>query len=361
MKMFYIFAVILLVSISSYGASNQNASQNAQNPNQEILDRLSDLETKIDDLAGPQVTATFCMSQDRAISLGADWILQIDAEFEAGVGWAEVFSGEGTYESKIPAGPIPSETAISVAASKGRGLNVCVDLPIRLGPTDTALLTELAQDINVNANDFPDRGKFQRRAHRLLNYTKLRVPGVQIRTDADPAFSTLAVIQEEEEGSDDEFDVSDTAVENIFTNGLRGGNGPFAVFKNTDIKNLVASLGGLPTDITAMINDPEQIINPISDAVNSGIDNMDCASFGIDTGLRNEKPGLNKLCNRLEGLPDYSDIERVLSGELIGELFSALDTLTIGDTAGNVKDGAQNRFCQTRIGQLPKFDQFCKR
>lgn len=353
--------VMLLVSINSYAAQNQNASPNAQNPNQEILDRLDAIEAKIDDLAGPQVTATFCMSQDRALSFGADWILQVDTELEGGLGWAEVFSGEGTYEVKTPSGVIPSQTAIGIAASKGRGLDICIDLPIELGPTDSALLAELAQDINVKANDFPDRGKFQRRAHRLLNYTKLRVPGVQIRTDADPAFSTLDTVQEEKEGTDDEFDVSDAAVENIFTNGLRGEYGAFSVFKNADIKNLVTSLGGLPSDISAMINDPEQIMNPISDAVNSGIDNMNCATFGIDAGLRNEKPGLNQFCNRLEGFPDYADIERVLSGELIGELFSALDTLTIGDTAGNVKDGAQNKFCQTRIGSLPKFDKFCKR
>jgi len=361
MKMLYILIVMLLVSINSYGAQNQNANPNAQNPNQAILDRLGELEAKIDDLAGPQVTATFCMSQDRAISLGADWILQVDAELEAGVGWAEVFSGEGTAEVKIPAGPIPSATAIGVAASKGRGLDVCIDLPIRLGPTDTALLAELAQDINVKDNDFPDRGKFQRRAHRLLNFAKLRVPGVQIRTDADPAFASLAVVQEEAEGSDDEFDLSDAAVESIFTNGLRGSNGRFDVFKNTDIKNLVTSLGGFPSDISAMINDPEQILNPLSDAVSGGIDNMDCATFGIDAGLRNEKPGLDKLCNRLEGFADYADIERVLSGELIGELFSALDTLTIGDTVGNVKDGTQSNFCATRIGRLQKFDDFCKR
>lgn len=361
MKIFYIFTVMLLVSINSYGAANQNANQNAQNPNQEILERLNDLEAKIDDLSTPQVKATFCMSQGRALSLGADWKIDAKAKINAGIGWAEVFSGKAVGQIKIPAGAIPSETKVGVAGNKGRGLTVCVDLPIRLGPTDTALLAELAEDINVNDNDFPDRGKFQRRAHRLLNYTKLRVPGVQIRTDADQTSVALADVPEEEEGSDDEFDVSDAAVENIFANGLRGGNGAFSVFKNTDIKNLVASLGGLPSDIIVMLNDPEQIMNPISDAVNGGVDNMDCASFGIDAGLRNEKPGLNKLCNRLEGLPDYADIERVLSGELIGELFSALDTLTIGDTAGNVKDGAQDRFCQSRIGKLSKFDNFCKR
>jgi len=353
--------VLITTSIQPAHAQNGNASPNAQNPNQEILDRLNELEAKIDDLAGPQATATFCMSQGREIALGADWILQVDAELEGGLGWAEVFSGEATAEVKIPAGVIPSETAVGVGGSKGRSLDVCIDLPIRLGPTDTALLTELAQDINVKANDFPNRGKFQRRTHRLLNFTKRRVPGVQIRTDADPAFASLAVAQAEAEGTDDEFDLSDAAVENLFANGLRGSGGPFSVFKNTDIKSLVTSLGGLPSDITAMVNDPEQIFNPISDAVNGGVDNMDCATLGIDAGLRNDKPGLNKLCNRLEGLPDFSDIERVLSGELIGELFAALDTLTIENAKDNVKNGAQNKFCTTRIGGLPKFNDFCNR
>lgn len=342
-------------------AQNGNASPNAQNPNQEILDKLNALEAKIDDLAGPQVTATFCISQERAIAMGADWILQVDAEMEGGLGWAEVFSGEATAEVKIPSGVIPSETSVGVGGSHGRGLDVCVDLPIRMGPTDTALLVELAQDINAKANDFPNRGKFQRRAHRLLNFTKRRVPGVQIRTDADPVFASLAVAQTTEQSADDEFDLSDAAIDNLFANGLRGGSGAFGALRNADLKNLVASFDGLPSDITVIIDDPEQILDPISNAFIGGADSIDCATLGLDADLRSKKPGLEKLCNRLEGLPDFSDIERVLSGELIGELFAALDTLTIENAKDNVKNGAQNKFCSTRIGKLPKFDTFCDR
>ena len=81
---------------------------------------------------------------------------------------------------------------------------MCSALPLEMGPKDTALIAELAADINADAEDFPDRGKFQaRRAHRLLNFTKRRVPGVQIGTDSDaqPSGTTVAMEMEEDNKS----------------------------------------------------------------------------------------------------------------------------------------------------------------
>lgn len=357
------FAFLLALAQASLGQNNNaNPGNNgqAQNPNQEILDRLNELEAKIDDLGAEQVTATFCISQGRALDLGAEWAFEGRVEAEVGVGWAEVFSGEATGEFKFPF-LLPSKVAANVNGVHGRNFDICVDLPIELGPTDTALLAELANDINVKADDFPNRGKFQRRTHRLLNYTKLRVPGIQIRTDAEQSFTGLAAFTEAEEGTDDEFDIVDDAIENLLSNGLKGDGSLFGVFKNTDVTNLVGSFDALPNDVASLIANPSQLLDPFSDVANGGIDNIDCASFGFDQTLRMQKPGLDKLCKRLEGFPDFERVENVLSGELIADLYGALDTLTIGGNAAEVSSGARDRFCSTKIGQLFKYNVFCKR
>lgn len=357
------FTLLMALAQASLGQNNNaNPGNNgkAQNPNQEILERLTELEAKIDALGAEQVTATFCISQGRALDLGAEWAFEGRVEAEAGVGWAEVFSGEATAEFKFPF-LLPSKVAANVNGVHGRNFDICVDLPIELGPTDTALLAELASDINVNANDFPNRGKFQRRTHRLLNYTKLRVPGVQIRTDAEQSGANLAAFTVAEEGTDDEFDVVDDAIENILSNGLKGDGSLFSVFENADVTNLVSSFDALPKDVSSLIANPSQLLDPMSDAVNGGIDNMDCATFGIDQTLRMQKPGLEKLCNRLEGFPDFKRVENVLSGELIADLYEALDTLTIGGNVAQVSSGSRERFCSSRIGKLFKYDVFCKR
>jgi hypothetical protein len=146
---------IIGFAITQVPMSNAQNSGNGRNPNQEILDKLALIESKIDDLAGEQVTATFCISQGREAGLGADWIVTADTEWEAGLGWAEVFSGEGTAEVKIPVFPLPSETALKTGASLGRGMDICIDLPLEMGPTDTALLAELAQTTSCRTSSGP--------------------------------------------------------------------------------------------------------------------------------------------------------------------------------------------------------------
>ena len=354
------FTVLAQSSLGQNGNANPQNNGQALNPNQEILEKLAELEEKIDALGAEQVTATFCISQGRALDLGAEWAFEGRVEAEAGVGWAEVFSGEATAEFKFPF-LLPSKVAVNANGTHGRSFDICVDLPIELGPTDTALLAELATDINAKANDFPNRGKFQRRTHRLLNYTKLRVPGIQIRTDAEQGFTSFATATEPMDGAEDEFDVVDDAIENLLSNGVKGDGSMFGVLKNTNITNLAGSFDALPGDVNSIIADPSQLLDPLADSVNDGIDSIDCATFLIDPALRNQKPGLEKLCNRLEGFPDYALVEQVLSGELIADLYEALDTLTIGGTASQVSSASKSRFCSSRIGQLFKYDIFCGR
>ncbi|RLA39378.1 MAG: hypothetical protein DRR42_27295, partial [Gammaproteobacteria bacterium] len=85
--------------------------------------------------------------------------------------------------------------------------------------------------------------------------------------------------------------------------------------------------------------------------------------FQIQNPERNRSKGLGlgKLCNRLEEFPEFSHVEQVLSGELIADLLTALDTLTIGSDAAEVADSSRNRFCSSRIGQLFRYNVFCKR
>jgi hypothetical protein len=230
-----------------------------------------------------------------------------------------------------------------------------------MGPNDTALLAELAQDINSEANDFPSRGKFQRRAHRLLNYTKRRVPGIQTRSLTEPTTNGLAAA-EPADGALDEFDLLDEAVESLLTGGLISDGTPLGFFRNQDVRTIVTSFGELPVDLAGIFGDPDQLWNPISDAISArGIADMRCDTFGVDLQLRSQKPGLDALCSRLEGFPDFSQVENVLSGELIGQLFEALDGLTITENAAAVSQASKSTFCSTWIGQQMRFDSFCGR
>ena len=251
----------------------------APTPNQRILDKLDAIERKLDALAGPQLAATFCISQGRGFALGADYIYQLDMETEVGLGWAEVLSAEATAEAKFPAVPIPSETALKAEGAHGRGFDICIELPLEMGPTDTALIAELAADINADAEDFPDRGKFQRRAHRLLNYTKRRVPGVQIRTDSDaqPSGTAVSLEMEQEDAPADEFDRIDEAVDQLLDAGLRGSeSGALGVLRNQWVRDLVAASEGVPSDIRVLVDEPERFFDVITEIAGNGIDNLPC-------------------------------------------------------------------------------------
>jgi hypothetical protein len=100
------------------------------------------------------------------------------------------------------------------------GFDICIDSAIELGPTDTQLLQNLPP-ILLPAEDFPTE-ESQRRSHRLLNYTKLRVPG----TSNEPKRLSLAYQFHPCSGTGRremfEFDMLDEAVENLLPGGLRG-------------------------------------------------------------------------------------------------------------------------------------------
>ena len=111
------------LSLGQNGNANLNNNGQALNPNQEILEKLSELERKIDALGAEQVTATFCISQGRALDLGAEWAFEGRAEAEGGVGWAEVFSGEITAELKFPL-LLPSKVAVNANGTHGRSFDI---------------------------------------------------------------------------------------------------------------------------------------------------------------------------------------------------------------------------------------------
>jgi len=364
----FFFAASAKLSLAQNGDANPNNNGQAQNPNQEILQKLSELENKIDALGAEQVTATFCISQGRELGIGAEWAFTAPVEWEGGLGWAEVGDVKVTWSPSHPA-PIPtplgipiilpSEFDIGIGGSLGRNMDICIDIPIEMGPTDTALIAELATDINAKANDFPNRGKFQRRAHRLLNYTKRRIPGIQTRTAS--ASSNFSVASEPEQGAEDEFDRIDEAVENLLASGIKGdgSESPFGILREQNVRNLVVSFSELPVDISNFAVNPEQIFDPMSKRFSGSFGDLSCDDYGIDTQFRINKPGLNNLCERLENLPDFDQIESVLSGDMIADLFDAIDALTITSSAANVSSAYKTAFCKTIIGRRAKFDTFC--
>ena len=115
-----------------------------RSPLQEILDRLTSIE---EELEAPSTSATFCISQSRALELGVDWGAELKAEGEVGIGWSEVAKVKLVPAFSIPVVlppfiPVPTGAAIGLAGDIGRGLDICIELPLTLSPQDQALLEE---------------------------------------------------------------------------------------------------------------------------------------------------------------------------------------------------------------------------
>lgn len=315
--------------------------------NRELKALRSEIEAAQESSSAGSITATFCTSQGRALDLGASFAAGFPMDFGI-VGTVGTLVLPGLWAS--PVALIPNEAGVYFDFQHGRGTDVCVELPIEVGPNDTALLAELAQDINAKANDFPERGKFQRRAHRLLNYTKRRVPGIQTRTGSNS-------ILVDDDASDDEFDRLDGAVDNLMSAGLQLPDTSLGLFKDSNLADIVDSYDGI-ANLDSFIRSPEQFLEGLPNLFD-----FNCDDIGVLANERASNNNLGSLCDKLDQLPSLEGVGTAIESinGLSDEILAAIGEL--GPDFGNpdIDDPVQRKqeFCKTNVGRRTAFKKYC--
>jgi len=337
----------------------------------DIIMRLERIEAKLID-PGPTTSATFCISQGRALELGVDWAAELKVEIEGGLGWAEVgdlkLVGAPSFPfllaPAIPV-PVPTDAAIGLAGGIGRGLEICVDLPVTLSPEDQALLDELATDINAKTGDgVGQKGKFQRRTRRILNYTALRVPGRQRSFSLNQNGPTAL---EAQENGETEFDRADAAVDEVLDNGLGAVTEGLAVFQEANIKELLETVG-IPANVKNFMRNPDQIFDGLP-SVRSGVDHLTCDTLGVTLQMQGRIPALDDLCVQLNSLPKFKTVKDAfetidqMSDEIVDAIAEVLNPVLSSSSSGGGETAAQtkSRFCASAIGQRRAFNRYCGR
>lgn len=367
--------VLMAVGIKPIFAAQPSGVGNISKMDQ-ILERLERIEANMD---APSTSATFCISQGRGLELGADWAGELKWEGEIGAGWAEVGDVKITAAPSLPvvlkAGrfplfvpiPLPTEVSIGVQGGLGRIMDICIDVPITLSPEDEARLAAIAIDINAKTGDgVLEKGKFQRRAGRILNYAALRVPGNQRSLLAAANNSSVSATDADAEI---EFDRADNAIANLLDNGLGQATEGLDVFKDTNIKELLATLE-VPVGVKSFMDDPELHLFDSLPDLSGGIRNLTCLDLGVTAEMRsrsvnNRRGRLNSLCDRLENLPSF---DRAIQAAELGSEIAEDIVDGISEVMANTIDGvsdtradAKARFCGSTVGLRRAFNRYCGR
>jgi hypothetical protein len=149
-------------------------------------------------------------------------------------------------------------------------------------------------------------------------------------------------------------------MESLMTNGLTAEGNGLGVFRDPGVVALSTSFDQLPKDLGSIIRDPEQIFDGMEN-FSSNLNDLDCELFGVTTQLRAETPGLDRLCSRLEELPDFETVQQILSGEFVDGIVGALDPLLANISAPTSPEDAKTVFCSSEVGQRRVFNRYCGR
>ncbi len=331
----------------------QLASTNAQ---------LAGQSAQLTQAAGPSATASFCISQGRGLELGAGYGVAIYNDGKLGAGWPQVLWANAKANVEWPTGILPSEATVGIAGSLGRGMEICVDVPVMLTPEDEARLTQIESDINVRLdNGFFAQGKFQRRAGRIINYAAVRVPGNQ-RTAALQRKMELTgqfEMAQSDEEAESEFDRADDAGEQLLDSGLSAGSQGFSLFGDGKIRELLATME-LPVGVSNVLNEPEQILDRLPD-LKGGKGPVTCDELGISGEIRARRPRVDALCNRLTDLPDFDRATNAI--DAANDMFEGLQDWMepLFDNVSDNRDARRASFCGSAIGQRRAFNRYCGR
>jgi len=255
------------------------------------------------------LSTTYCISQGRGVQLGAKLALEMGFELEGGGGWPNVLWGKGTAKATGPvvlATPpfiLPSEMGGEASASLGKGLDICVDVPIVPTAEQKTQIEDLVRGVNVASGI---QAKYQRRANRLLNYAARRTPVATANLAAAGALKGSVAFSRAPEEADDAFDIADEAVERFLANGFQPQARAADIMADPIFADLATSLD-LPEQLTSIIQDPQQIFAGIQQVTPSTA----CATLGIDASLRSQHPQLNNICNRIANLPSDQAVQNV--------------------------------------------------
>ena len=366
---------LLCALVSAPGHSKEDKDRK-QDKLDRILERLDAIESKLNEPPSATTSATFCISQGRGLELGADWAGEMKLEFEGGLGWAQVGDVKITASPSLPVVvpigippfavplPVPTEAKIGVKGGIGRMMDICIDIPITLSPDDEARLADIAFDINAKTgNAFPDKGKFQRRAGRILNYAAVRVPGNQrsIMASVDPA-----AVGTTDADAEIEFDRADLAIDNLMDNGLGAisGREGLMVFQDGNVRELLATLS-VPAGVRTFMDAPRNHIFDGLPDLSGGIRNLTCDELGVSTAMRSDRMRLDGLCNRLESLPTFERAHNAveLGSEITEDIIDAIQQILANTIQGtqDTTEAAKARFCASAVGQRRAFNQYCGR
>lgn len=325
-----IAAVSLTAALFSCGTPG-----NTSVSNQEVLDKLNDIEAQMSDLQlaesekcsteaflsdecatnqlpdGASAYTTFCISQGSGVELGAEYAVGLDYGIELGPGWAEVadvkFTGNMTTPAIVGIPPALwgfSPTGISAGGSFGigRGMDTCVDVPIELS---AAQADRLLATISA-ANE--DGAKYERRVGRVLDYADTRTNSGLALKSQSTGYSKFQPRWNE----DDAFDIAESAVDRFLSGSFTqipskefGSN----VFGDPIFLDLASSLD-LPKQMLDLIEDP---LNPMQGIAPLSNLSSACADGGITTDVRNRFAGIDNLCTNLEGLPSFGSIKKAFN------------------------------------------------
>lgn len=292
---------------------------------QDYLDGLCDPGELPSDMA---VTTTFCTEQGRGLELSASYGVQTNVEVELGAGWPSVGWVKGTDKLNVPGviaiGPVPivlpSDVSGTGAVNIGSGLEICVDLPIEPTDEQKLMIADLLEGVNVKQGL---QAKYNRRTNRLLNFAALRTP---LAAPTLPVLGTAKSNISFIEDTDDAFDIVDDAVERFMSDGFQPNGSAARIMGDPIFSDLASSLD-LPQQVRNMITDPQHIFNNVQQVslANS------CAKLGFDGAARGRFPEINKLCNRIEGLPNDQLVRNVAAyvnstRNRVGAMYTAAQT-----------------------------------
>lgn len=248
---------------------------------------------------GVSPSTTYCINQGRSGQLGGTFKVETEGRLELGGGWPNAIWGKITGHAKFPAAaaniPIPNELAASGSMSLGRGLSLCVGIPITtLDAVQVAQIHDLVRGVNENG------GKYARRTGRVLNYAARRTP-VAVASLGTSDRSAKPYFEDE----DDSFDIADAAIERMIDGDFQvGGNGA-RLFSDPVFQDLIASLD-VPLPAVDTIVDPERIFGILNTIGQSNIAST-CDVMGISSDSRARFPALANQCARFGIYPNINN------------------------------------------------------
>lgn len=267
---------------------------------------------------GVSASTSYCINQGRAGHLSAAYKLEPHFELELGGGWPNAIWGKLTNKTKmppiVPIGPIPvplpSEISAGGGVSLGRGLGICVQIPlVSMDAAMTAQVHDLVRGVN-------DGGKYNRRTGRVLDYAAVRTPIAQPTLFSGAAVQTTAMGQSKAmfQDTDDAFDIADAAMERLIDGDFLQAQNGLMLFKDPVFQDLISSLE-VPVPALDTINDPDRLLGIFKTIGQANIA-ATCQTMGITAESRDRFPALANQCARFGIYPN------------IGRSLAAADRLT---------------------------------